>query len=98
MSCHLRQNLCHDKVLFMPNKHWQMSGAIGNGTLGSFVFFVRHFDNNISRFEKLVTYQKENGEYRVDFARFNSTFAVPDTPLCSAKELDELVVCDSFQC
>lgn len=44
-----------------------------------------------NRFEKLVTYQRDNGEYRIDFARFHNTFTV-ETPCCSARELDEMIV------
>ncbi len=40
------------------------------------------------RFERLVTFQKENGEYQVDYSRFHSTIPV-DMPQCSAKELAE---------
>jgi len=39
------------------------------------------------RFERLVTFQKESGEYQVDYSRFHSTVPI-DVPLCSAKELD----------
>uniref|UniRef100_A0A914BX38 Uncharacterized protein n=1 Tax=Acrobeloides nanus TaxID=290746 RepID=A0A914BX38_9BILA len=41
------------------------------------------------RFEKLVTYQRENGEYRIDFSKFHNVVDVY-TPTCSAKELDDL--------
>jgi len=41
------------------------------------------------RFERLVTFQKENGQYQIDFSRFHNTVPV-DTPNCSAKELSEL--------
>uniref|UniRef100_A0A0N5AYF8 Inward rectifier potassium channel irk-1 n=1 Tax=Syphacia muris TaxID=451379 RepID=A0A0N5AYF8_9BILA len=41
------------------------------------------------RFEKLVTYQRENGEYHIDFGKFHNVYDV-DTPTCSAKELDEM--------
>uniref|UniRef100_A0A915BZ06 G protein-activated inward rectifier potassium channel 3 n=1 Tax=Parascaris univalens TaxID=6257 RepID=A0A915BZ06_PARUN len=41
------------------------------------------------RFEKLVTYQRENGEYRIDFEKFHNVYDV-DTPTCSAKQLDEM--------
>ncbi|XP_054155249.1 G protein-activated inward rectifier potassium channel 3-like [Oppia nitens] len=37
------------------------------------------------RFEQLVSYRRESGEYRVDYGRFNNTYEV-DTPLCSAKD------------
>ncbi|GLH06104.1 ATP-sensitive inward rectifier potassium, partial [Gryllus bimaculatus] len=40
------------------------------------------------RFETLVTFKKETGEYEVDYGVFNSTYEVA-TPLCSARELDE---------
>jgi hypothetical protein len=41
------------------------------------------------RFEPLVSFKKETGEYEVDYSLFNNTYEV-DTPLCSAKALDEL--------
>ncbi|XP_076327085.1 G protein-activated inward rectifier potassium channel 3-like [Tachypleus tridentatus] len=37
------------------------------------------------RFEQLVSYSKETGDYVVDYGKFNNTFEV-ETPLCSAKE------------
>lgn len=40
------------------------------------------------RFEPLMSFKKESGEYEVDYAAFNNTREV-DTPLCSAKQLDE---------
>lgn len=40
------------------------------------------------RFQSLITFKKESGEYEVDYALFNNTVEV-DTPLCSAKQLDE---------
>ena len=41
-----------------------------------------------NRFEQLVSYRRESGEYRVDYGRFNNTYEV-DTPLCSAKDYYE---------
>lgn len=41
------------------------------------------------RFEHVVAFRKETGEYEVDYTLFNSTYEV-DTPLCSSKQLDEL--------
>ena len=41
------------------------------------------------RFERLVTFQKENGQYQIDFSRFHNTMPV-ETPQCSAKELAEM--------
>ncbi|XP_021935585.1 G protein-activated inward rectifier potassium channel 3-like isoform X1 [Zootermopsis nevadensis] len=41
------------------------------------------------RFEPLVSFKKETGEYEVDYSLFNNTYEV-DTPLCSAKALDDL--------
>ncbi|XP_055698905.1 G protein-activated inward rectifier potassium channel 3 isoform X2 [Phlebotomus papatasi] len=41
------------------------------------------------RFEHVVSFRKETGEYEVDYTLFNNTYEV-DTPLCSAKQLDEL--------
>jgi potassium inwardly-rectifying channel subfamily J, other len=41
------------------------------------------------RFEKLITFQKGDGTYKIDYSRFDMT--VPfDTPTCSAKDLAEL--------
>ncbi|CAG9824633.1 unnamed protein product [Phaedon cochleariae] len=40
------------------------------------------------RFQSLITFKKDSGEYEVDYALFNDTIEV-DTPLCSARELDE---------
>ncbi|KAK5983742.1 hypothetical protein GCK32_013004, partial [Trichostrongylus colubriformis] len=37
------------------------------------------------RFRKLVTYQRSNGSYQIDYNLFNSTYAVK-TPYCSAME------------
>ena len=41
------------------------------------------------RFEKLVTYQRENGEYRIDFSRFHNTYPI-NIPTVSAARLEEL--------
>lgn len=41
------------------------------------------------RFEHTVTFRKDTGEYEVNYAAFNNTYEV-DTPLCSAKQLDEV--------
>ncbi|XP_077292459.1 ATP-sensitive inward rectifier potassium channel 12-like [Arctopsyche grandis] len=41
------------------------------------------------RFEPIVSFRKETGEYEVDYTLFNNTYEV-DTPLCSARQLDEL--------
>ena len=41
------------------------------------------------RFERLVTYQKDNGEYEIDYSRFHSTIPV-DIPQCSAKDISEI--------
>ncbi|KAG5878769.1 hypothetical protein JTB14_020389 [Gonioctena quinquepunctata] len=40
------------------------------------------------RFESIVSFKKDSGEYEVDYAKFNNTVEV-DTPLCSARELDD---------
>ncbi|XP_037076664.1 inward rectifier potassium channel 4-like [Pollicipes pollicipes] len=40
------------------------------------------------RFEPIINFKKETGEYWVDYSKFNSTYEV-DTPLCSAVELDQ---------
>ena len=36
------------------------------------------------RFEQLISYRKETGEYRVDYSKFNKTYEI-ETPICSAK-------------
>ena len=41
------------------------------------------------RFETLVTLQKENGEYKIDYSLFHSILPM-NIPHCSAKELEEL--------
>ncbi|XP_034933941.1 G protein-activated inward rectifier potassium channel 3 isoform X2 [Chelonus insularis] len=41
------------------------------------------------RFESVITFRKETGEYEVNYTLFNNTYEV-DTPLCSAAQLDEL--------
>lgn len=41
------------------------------------------------RFEHIVSFRKETGEYEVNYTLFNNTYEV-DTPLCSAKQLDVL--------
>ena len=38
------------------------------------------------RFERLVTFQRENGEYQINYSRFHSTIPV-DIPQCSARTL-----------
>lgn len=38
------------------------------------------------RFERLVTYEKENGAYQVDYSRFEETRALPNFPPTSAAE------------
>ncbi len=43
------------------------------------------------RFEKLVTYQKWNGSYKIDYGVFHNTYAV-NTPRCSPKEFYEMKV------
>lgn len=40
------------------------------------------------RFEPLVTFRKDSGQYAVDYSLFNNTYEV-DTPLCSSRDLDE---------
>ena len=41
-----------------------------------------------NRFERLVTFQRENGEYLIDYSRFHATIPI-DIPQCSARELSE---------
>lgn len=41
------------------------------------------------RFEKLITFQKEDGTYKIDYSRFDVTVPI-DTPTCSAKEWAEI--------
>ncbi|XP_052866627.1 G protein-activated inward rectifier potassium channel 3-like [Anopheles cruzii] len=38
------------------------------------------------RFESVVSFKRETGEYEVDYTTFNDTYEV-DTPLCSARQL-----------
>lgn len=45
----------------------------------------------ICSFQKLVTYQRENGEYRIDYGLFHATIEV-DCVTQSAKQLDEMRV------
>ena len=40
------------------------------------------------RFEPLVSFRKDSGQYAVDYGLFNNTYEV-DTPLCSSHDLDE---------
>lgn len=47
------------------------------------------------RFEKLITFQKEDGTYKIDYSRFNMTVPI-DTPTCSAKDLAELKEQEKF--
>lgn len=37
------------------------------------------------RFEQLVAYRKDTGQYRVDYSKFNNTYEI-DTPTCSPKD------------
>lgn len=41
------------------------------------------------RFESVVSFKRETGEYEVDYTTFNNTYEV-DTPLCSAHQLREV--------
>lgn len=41
------------------------------------------------RFEPMVSFKKEQGEYEVDYSLFNKTREV-DTPLCSSQALDAM--------
>uniref|UniRef100_A0A336LU92 CSON004672 protein n=1 Tax=Culicoides sonorensis TaxID=179676 RepID=A0A336LU92_CULSO len=41
------------------------------------------------RFESMISFKKETGEYEVDYTLFNNTYEV-DTPLCSSRQLDEV--------
>lgn len=41
------------------------------------------------RFENLISFSKDTAEYEVNYQIFNNTYEV-DTPLCSAKQLDEV--------
>lgn len=47
------------------------------------------------RFERLVTFQKENGQYQIDYSRFHSTVPI-DIPQCSAKELAEICEAEEY--
>ncbi|XP_055634751.1 G protein-activated inward rectifier potassium channel 3-like isoform X4 [Toxorhynchites rutilus septentrionalis] len=41
------------------------------------------------RFESVVTFKRDTGEYEVDYTMFNNTYEV-DTPLCSARQLHDV--------
>jgi len=41
------------------------------------------------RFERLVSFQRETGQYLIDYSRFHSTVPI-DIPQCSAKDMDEM--------
>lgn len=41
------------------------------------------------RFEPIITFRKDTGEYEVNYMLFNNTYEV-DTPLCSAADLDRI--------
>lgn len=41
------------------------------------------------RFERLVSFQRESGQYLIDYSRFHSTISL-EIPRCSARELDEM--------
>nr|XP_029725018.1 G protein-activated inward rectifier potassium channel 3-like isoform X2 [Aedes albopictus] len=41
------------------------------------------------RFESVVTFKRDTGEYEVDYTMFNNTYEV-DTPLCSARQLHQV--------
>ncbi|XP_051171177.1 inward rectifier potassium channel 2-like isoform X1 [Leptopilina boulardi] len=41
------------------------------------------------RFENIIHFRKETGEYEVNYTLFNNTYEV-DTPLCSALQLDQV--------
>lgn len=47
------------------------------------------------RFEKLITFQKEDGTYKIDYSRFDMTVPI-DTPTCSAKDLADLKEQEQF--
>lgn len=41
------------------------------------------------RFQSIISFRKETGEYEVNYSLFNNTYEV-DTPLCSAADLDRI--------
>lgn len=41
------------------------------------------------RFQPIITFRKDTGEYEVNYTLFNNTYEV-DTPLCSAADLDHI--------
>ena len=43
------------------------------------------------RLDKLVTLQRSNGKYKMDFSKFHNTYVV-DCPTMSAQQMDELKV------
>jgi potassium inwardly-rectifying channel subfamily J len=48
------------------------------------------------RFERLITFQRDDGLYRIDYSRFNLTYPV-DMITCSAKELKQLHELEKWQ-
>uniref|UniRef100_A0A1I8ET46 Inward rectifier potassium channel C-terminal domain-containing protein n=1 Tax=Wuchereria bancrofti TaxID=6293 RepID=A0A1I8ET46_WUCBA len=54
------------------------------------------FFNHPTMILTLVTYQRDNGEYRIDFEKFHNVYDV-DTPPCSAKELDKMRAKNAYQ-
>ncbi|CAF1204987.1 unnamed protein product [Adineta steineri] len=48
------------------------------------------------RFERLITFQRDDGLYRIDYSRFNLSYPV-DMITCSAKELKELHELEKWQ-
>ena len=62
-------------------------------------FFIRtsYLPNEIKwghRFEALLSYNLDRQCYEIDYKKFNNTSKVA-TPLCSAKDLDELYMVQS---
>lgn len=41
------------------------------------------------RFQSIISFRKDTGEYEVNYSLFNNTYEV-DTPLCSAADLDRI--------
>jgi potassium inwardly-rectifying channel subfamily J, other len=44
------------------------------------------------RFQSMVDFKQDRGEYEVDYSKFNNTTEV-ETPLCSARDLEQLKQC-----
>lgn len=48
------------------------------------------------KFKPLITYQKFNCRYRIDYSDFHTTIPIPDMPECSAKDYANRTIVPSF--